>query len=203
MSELKRLILALWEISTPKKKPPRNEIAPEEILDWAKREMEEIHARNRERAVQAITSKNILQQMVDDLEKKILDIQVDREAAEKAENVAVVAKLDRKLVGYEASLKTTRESLVKATEVAEVVKRHIQREQEAIRQNTAEVLALKSRWRASAIELEIERELLRFPKVEHFGKPQFKLETVRNLVGILLAVILVLLAVIGILVATR
>jgi len=40
---------------------------PDILLDQAKREMHEMHARNRERAVAAITQKNNLQSMVDEL----------------------------------------------------------------------------------------------------------------------------------------
>ena len=86
---------------------------PNMLLDQARREMEEIHARNRELAIQAINEKNRLQKKLDDLKKKN---------------------------GSEAELAGTLTELEKAIEVAEIVKQHIQREQEEIRKLVAEVL---------------------------------------------------------------
>jgi phage shock protein A len=139
---------------------------PDILLDQAKREMEEIHARNRERAVQAITQKNNLQQMVDDLQKKVDTLQAKAELALKRGDRDVALQLLKEKQGYETSLTTTRASLEKAIETAEVVKQHIQTEQAEIRKKTAEALALKSQWKSAQIQNEIEKQLSGFREME-------------------------------------
>ena len=52
---------------------------PELLLQQAQEEMKAAAARNRERAVQAITQKNNLQQMVDDLQKTVDNLQAKAE----------------------------------------------------------------------------------------------------------------------------
>ena len=139
---------------------------PDILLDQAKRDMEEIHARNRERAVQAITQKNNLQQMVDDLQKKVDNLQAKAELALKRGDRDVALQLLKEKQSYEVSLTSTRTSLEKAVETAEVVKQHIQREQEEIRKKTAETLALKSQWKSAQIQNEIEKQLSGFREME-------------------------------------
>jgi phage shock protein A len=154
---------------------------PDILLDQAKREMEEIHARNRERAVQAITQKNNLQQMVDDLQKKVDTLQAKAELALKRGDRDVALQLLKEKQGYETSLTTTRASLEKAIETAEVVKQHIQTEQAEIRKKTAEALALKSQWKSAQIQNEIEKQLSGFREMESmdstFARAQ---EKIRN-----------------------
>ena len=206
MDELKQLIGALWEISTPKWerwKPKRRTFSPEDLLEAAKRQMEWLYAHNRERAVQAITQKNQLQQMADDLERKVKALGEKASLADERGDEREARQLRRERRGYEKSLVTTRESLVNAIEMAEVVKNQIQREQEEIRRKTAELLARKSEWQASQITQQIERELRREVGVCGPGFQNFEMETVRTLVGILLGVILVLLIVVGGLLAVR
>jgi phage shock protein A len=154
---------------------------PDILLDQAKREMEEIHARNRERAVQALTQKNNLQQMVDDLQKKVDTLQAKAELALKRGDRDVALQLLKEKQGYEVSLGTTRTSLEKAIETAEVVKQHIQAEQAEIRKKTAEALALKSQWKSAQIQNEIEKNLAGFREMEDlsstFSRAQ---EKIRN-----------------------
>jgi phage shock protein A len=154
---------------------------PDMLLDTAKREMEEIHARNRERAVQAITQKNNLQQMVDDLQKKVDTLQAKAELALKRGDRDVALQLLKEKQGYEVSLGSTRQSLEKAVETAEVVKQHIQTEQAEIRKKTAEALALKSQWKSAQIQNEIEKQLSGFREMEDmnstFARAQ---EKIRN-----------------------
>lgn len=154
---------------------------PDILLDQAKRDMEEIHARNRERAVQAITQKNNLQQMVDDLQKKVDNLQAKAELALKRGDRDIALQLLKEKQGYEVSLTTTKASLEKAIETAEVVKQHIQREQEEIRKKTAETLALKSQWKSAQIQNEIEKQLSGFREMESmdstFARAQ---EKIRN-----------------------
>jgi len=54
---------------------------PELLLQQAQEEMRAMHAKNRERAVQAITQKNNLQQMVNDTQKTVDNLQAKAELA--------------------------------------------------------------------------------------------------------------------------
>lgn len=203
MSEHRRLLRALWESTAPlwssEKSPKKPDTAA--LLQNAKREMEEIHAKNRERAIQAITQKNNLQQMVDDLEHKVKRLSDKAQAMEAFEEWEQVSQLRREQSRYEESLATTRESLRKAVEVSELVKAHIQNEQEAIRKKTSELLAMESEWKASAIQEDIEQQL--HSKVHRLFDENYTLyplKAVRDLLGISLGVIIVLLSIVLILV---
>ena len=54
---------------------------PEVLLDQARREMQQTLARNRERAIQAITQKNMLQAEVEKLERTVRDLERKAELA--------------------------------------------------------------------------------------------------------------------------
>ncbi len=69
---------------------------PEVLLSQAQREMTEMHARNRERAVQAITQKNNLQQMVDDTQKRVDNLQAKAELALKRGDRDLALSFSRK-----------------------------------------------------------------------------------------------------------
>jgi phage shock protein A len=132
---------------------------PELLLTQAQREMQEMHAKNRERAVQAITQKNNLQQMVDDLQKRVDNLQAKAELALKRGDRDLALTLLKEKQSYEISLNTTREQLAQAIETSEAVKQHIKREEERIRQKTAEALALKAAWKSNQIQIAINKQL--------------------------------------------
>lgn len=132
---------------------------PDVLLDTAKREMQEVHARNRERAVQAITAKNNLQQQVDDVQKQVDNLTAKAEFAVKRGDRDLALQLLKEKQSYEASLVTTKESLATAIEMSEQVKTHIKREEEMIRQKTAEALRLKAQWKGAQIANEMEKQL--------------------------------------------
>ena len=54
---------------------------PEVLLKQAQDEMRELHQKNRERAIQAITQKNLLQKQVDDINQQIQNLQAKAELA--------------------------------------------------------------------------------------------------------------------------
>ncbi len=132
---------------------------PDILLDQARREMTEMHSRNRERAVQAITQKNNLQHMVEDLQKSVDNLQAKAEFALRRGERDLALQLLKEKQSYEQSLATTRESLATAIETAESVKAHIKQEEEMIRRKTAEALQLKAQWKSAQIQNEIEKQL--------------------------------------------
>ena len=132
---------------------------PEVLLSQAQREMQEMHARNRERAVQAITQKNNLQQMVDDTQKRVDNLQAKAELALKRGDRDLALQLLKERQQYETTLDATQASLAQAIETSEAVKNAIRREEERIRQKTAEALALKAQWKNSQIQIAMNRAL--------------------------------------------
>ena len=125
---------------------------PERLLEQAERAMIELHTRNRERAVQAITQKNNLEQMVDDTERRVLHLRTEADVATENGDAIKAAKLLHEADNYERTLQMTRGQLEQAIETSEQVKAAIKREEEKIRQKTAEALVLKAQWKAVQIE---------------------------------------------------
>jgi phage shock protein A len=132
---------------------------PGVLLDDAKRQMQEMHARNRERAVVAITQKNNLQNQVDDLQKTVDNLQAKAEFALKRGDRELALQLLKEKQSYEQSLVSAKETLAQAIETSEQVKIAIKREEEQIRQKTAEALALKAKWKQAQIQSEMEKQL--------------------------------------------
>jgi len=160
---------------------------PDILLEQAQREMTEMHARNRERAVQAITQKNNLQQMVDDLQKRVDNLQSKAELALKRGDRDLALQLLKEKQGYEISLKSTSESLVQAIDTAEAVKTAIKREEEKIRQKTAEALALKAQWKNAQIQNAIHKALDGIGTIEDstqaFERAQAKIRNAQSEAG--------------------
>lgn len=132
---------------------------PEVLLDQARRDMAEMHARNKERAIVAITQKNNLQNQVEDLQKTVDSLQSKAEFALKRGDRELALQLLKEKQSYEQSLVTAKETLAQAIETAEQVKVSIKREEEHIRQKTAEALALKAKWKQAQIQKEMEKQL--------------------------------------------
>ena len=131
---------------------------PEVLLSQAQREMTEMHAHNCERAVQAITQKNNLQQMVDDTQKRVDNLQARAVIARASGDDDTAERLDREREGYETTLTMTRQNLAPAIETVDAVKTAIRREEETIRQKTAEALALKAQWKNRRIQDDLFRQ---------------------------------------------
>jgi len=153
---------------------------PELLLQQAQEEMRAVHAKNRERAVQAITQKNNLQQMVNDLQKTVDNLQAKAELALKRGDRDLALNLLKEKQSYEQSLTMTRTQLEQAIETAEQVKVAIKREEERIRQKTAEALALKAQWKNSQIQIAMSKALDQmqgFDNMEsNFGKASEKIK---------------------------
>jgi len=132
---------------------------PEVLLSQAQREMQEMQARNRERAVQAITQKNNLQQMVDDTQKRVTNLQTKAELALKRGDRELALQLLKEKQQYEGTLTNLHSSLAQAQETVESVKVAIRREEERIREKTAQALALKAQWKNSQIQIAMNKAL--------------------------------------------
>ena len=157
---------------------------PEILLSQAQREMTEMHARNRERAVQAITQKNNLQQMVDDQQKRVNTLQAKAELALKRGERDLALQLLKEKQQYDTTLTMTQQSLAQAQETVEAVKTAIRREEEGIRQKTAEALALKAQWKNSQIQIAMNKALEGIGGIEDttrvFDRAQAKIKNAQS-----------------------
>jgi phage shock protein A len=136
------------------KEPPED---PELLLQQAQEEMRAVHARNRERAVQAITRKNSLQQKVDDTRRKIGELHGRELRAKSWGEHEKAAQYHDEADRYAETLEASEASLTEAIEAAEAVKTAIKAEEARIRQRTGEALVLRSQWKLARIEQTISR----------------------------------------------
>jgi phage shock protein A len=132
---------------------------PEVLLKQAQDEMRQAHAKNRERAVQAITQKNNLQAEVDKTQKMIDNLQAKAEIALKNGDRDLALQLLREKQTYETNMTSLKASLQSAIEVTEQIKVAIQREEERIRTKTAQAMAMKTQWKQAQIENSINKAL--------------------------------------------
>lgn len=132
--------------------PTDDDFDPTALLEQAQREMAEAHARNRERAVHAISMKNQLAQTVADLERKIAALRAKAEVIESRGGTVQAAQIRNEIEEYQTVLITTRESLREAEEVATHVRAAIRSEEERIRQRAAEAMLLKAQWNTMQIQ---------------------------------------------------
>jgi phage shock protein A len=132
---------------------------PELLLQQAQEEMRTMHAKNRERAVQAITQKNNLQAQVDETQKRVDALQVKAELALKRGDRDLALQILKEKQSYDQTLQMTRVHLESAIQTSEQVKEAIKREDEKIRQKTAEALALKAQWKNSQIQIAMNKAL--------------------------------------------
>jgi phage shock protein A len=153
---------------------------PELLLQQAQEEMRAMHAKNRERAVQAITQKNNLQQMVNDTQKTVDNLQGKAELALKRGDRDLALQLLKEKQSYEQSLQLTRTQLEQAIETSEAVKVAIKREEEKIREKTAQALALKAQWKNSQIQIAMNKALEGMQGIDDmdqaFGRAQAKIK---------------------------
>jgi phage shock protein A len=132
---------------------------PDLLLQQAQEEMRTMHAKNRERAVQAITQKNNLQNMVDETQKRVDALQAKAELALKRGDRDLALQILKEKQSYDQTLQVTRVSLEQAIQTSEQVKEAIKREDDKIRQKTAEALALKAQWKNSQIQIAMNKAL--------------------------------------------
>lgn len=132
---------------------------PEIMLDQARRDMQQALVQNRERAIQAITQRNKLQQMVDTQTAKSAQLEKQAEMALKQGNRDLARTFVREKQTVDSSLETLRASLGQANETVDQVKVAISRQQDDIRKKTSEALALKAQWQQAKIQSSITKAL--------------------------------------------
>lgn len=132
---------------------------PEILLSQAQTEMREAQAKNRERAVQAITQKNNLQAELDRTQKIVSNLQAKAELALKNGDRDLARQLLVEKSQYETTLSTISGSLQTALEMTDQVKVAMRREEERIRTKTAEAMALKTQWKQAQIETSMNKAL--------------------------------------------
>lgn len=127
-------------------------LTSEVLLRLAQQQMREAQAKNRERAVQAITQKNHLQALLDQTKKTLERLTQQAEASTEGERIEErLAERDK----YQETLAQLEVSLASATTTTEAVKTAMRREEERIRAMTAEALALKAEEKQAQIEMAI------------------------------------------------
>ena len=134
---------------------------PESLLARAQQEMQELHARNRDRAVRAITQKNNLQQLVDDTRKRVEALQQKAELADSCGDTTAADKIRIEAAAYLQTLEQTSVSLAQAVAAAESVKEMIRHEEQRIRLKTSQAMALRTQWKA----LQLQQELVRAARI--------------------------------------
>jgi phage shock protein A len=132
---------------------------PDVLLQQAQQEMKETQAKNRERAVQAITQKNNLQAEVDKTQKMVNNLQAKAELALKNGDRDLARQLLVEKQQYDSTLTTMTASLQSAQETIETIKTAMRREDERIRAKTAQAMALKTQWKQSQIEISINKAM--------------------------------------------
>ncbi|MCU0317299.1 MAG: PspA/IM30 family protein [Fimbriimonadaceae bacterium] len=132
---------------------------PDMMLDQAKRDMQTALTANREKAVQAITQRNRLQQMLDEAVRKSTSLENNASTALRQGNRELAKGFLREKAANDTTIETLRSTLAQATETVEQVKVAIKRQDEEVRKKTAEALALKAQWKQSQIQSSISKAL--------------------------------------------
>jgi phage shock protein A len=132
---------------------------PEVLLAQAQQEMKAAQAQNRERAVQAITQKNNLQAEVDKTTKAMDNLEAKAAMALKNGDRDLALQLVREKQALGANLSSLQGSLTSANEMTEQIKVAIRREEERIRQKTAQAMAMKTQYKQAQIENSINKAL--------------------------------------------
>ncbi len=187
----RHLALFLYLFPLPKRRPVEEESA-DQILERAKQQLNALHSQHRARAVEAITAKKHLLNQVDDLAKKIQNLQEKADKAIRRGDQELADKLLREKQRYEESLRSAEETLQHAVETAEQIKVTIKREEEWICQAMTATMAFQTKWKGCAIQHEMQAQLERIG-VWHLTQPpqpQIDRKAVRELVGFLLLLLL-------------
>ncbi|MGB9620357.1 MAG: PspA/IM30 family protein [Armatimonadota bacterium] len=132
---------------------------PEVLLQEAAREMRENLAANRQRAVTAITQKNNLKALLDEQEKRIATLEAQAEMAVRKGDRDLARRILREKLTFQETVAATRASYEQAVQAAEAVKVAIRRQEEQVRQRTAEALAKRAQWKQAQIQIEIDKAL--------------------------------------------
>ena len=145
-------------VKRQEKSPPVDDA--EALLQLAQQQMRESQAKNRSRAVEAITQKNNLQALADQTQKRVNNLQAKAQKAREEGDTGLERQLTVEQERYQQSLQKIASGLETAIEAAEAVKVAMRREEESIRSKTAEALSMKAIYKQAQIEFEIEKSRL-------------------------------------------
>ena len=150
---------------------------PEALLNLAQQEMKENQAKNRERAVQAITQKNNLQAEVDKTQKMVNNLQAKAELARSKGDLDLERQILLEKERCQITLSKMATSLTTSITIVEEMKEAMRREEERIRSKTAQAMALKTEWKQiqilSAIELSAATDAEAILKPMHYEVQAF------------------------------
>ena len=132
---------------------------PELLLDQAQEEMQTMHVKNRERALQAISQKNNLQIIVEETENRIRVLEYKARRASERGQRETADQIRARLETLRATLETSRGQLEQALVTAEKINEAIRNEESKIREKTAEALALKAQLKNNQIQIAMNRAL--------------------------------------------
>ncbi len=156
---------------------------PEIMLDQAKRDMTEAIISNREKAVQAITQKNRLQNLMDTSIAKSAKLEQQATMALQQGNRDLARQFIREKASNDAIIEQLKPSLANATAAVDQVKVALKRQEEEVRKKTAEALALKAQWKQAQIQNSITKALegLTFEnQIEGFGAAEERIREAQS-----------------------
>ena len=156
---------------------------PDMMLDQARRDMQAGLIANREKAVQAITQKNRLQQMLDEHRTKSSQLEGQATMALKQGNRDLASQFMREKINNDAIIGQLQTSYDQAANSVEQVKVAIKRQEEEVRKKTAEALAMKAQWKNAQIQNSIAKALdgLTFEnQFESFGAAADKIKNMQS-----------------------
>jgi phage shock protein A len=132
---------------------------PDIMLDQAKRDMNAAFLANREKAVQALTQKNRLQNMLEDTKRKSVTLEGQAAMALQQGNRELATTFMREKMNNDAIVTQLQTSYDQASATVEQVKIAMKRQEEEVRKKTAEALALKAQWKQAQIQSSISKAL--------------------------------------------
>lgn len=148
---------------------------PDMMLEQAKRDMQVALQQNQEKAVQAITQKNMLENMLNEQKRKSSSLENQAAMALKQDKRDIATQLMREKMNVDANIATIQQSYDQAVQTVEQIKIGIKRQQEEVRKKTAEAMVLKTQWKQAQIQNSISKALegLTFEnQFEGFGAAQ-------------------------------
>jgi phage shock protein A len=148
---------------------------PDMMLEQAKRDMQVALQQNQEKAVQAITQKNMLENMLNEQKRKSASLENQAAMALKQDKREIATQLMREKMNVDANVATVQQSYDQAVQTVEQIKIGIKRQQEEVRKKTAEAMVLKTQWKQAQIQNSISKALegLTFEnQFEGFGAAQ-------------------------------
>ena len=132
---------------------------PEIMLDQARRDMQQSLLANKEKAIQAMTMRNRLANMLEDEKKKSQTYENQAAMALKQGNRELATKLMREKMTVDGGIAGLQQSYEQANATVDQVKVAMKRQEEEVRKKTAEALRLKTQYKQAQIQVSINKAL--------------------------------------------